>query len=217
MTGGLVTDTPTVRTRAETALLACGVAAAAVQIVSDVVAATRYSGYSYRDQTVSELSAIGAPTRDLLLVTGWIFEALICAFAVGVWRAAGHRTALRVTAVLLIVFAVNGFVWSFFPMQQRGSEMASTDVMHIVFAVVQVVTIVAFIVAGSGAGGPGFRVFSGVIAAAILLAGAIAGTQAPKIGEGGVTPWIGVIERVSFYGPSVWIVGLAVVLLRATR
>ncbi|GAB90366.1 hypothetical protein [Gordonia rhizosphera] len=78
---------------------------------------------------------------------------------------------------------------------------------------VQVVTIVAFIAAGSGADGPGFRAFSVVIAGAILAAG----SQASIIGEGGVTPWIGILERVSFYGASIWIVGLALVLLRTTR
>ncbi len=217
MTGGLDTKPPTMRSRVVTQLLMCGLAVAAVQIVADIVAAAVYSGYSYRDQSVSELSAIGAPTRGLLTLTGLVFGALVCAFAVGVWKVAPHRSALRVSAVLLIVFAVDGFVWSFFPMQQRGSEMAATDVMHLVFVVVQVVTILAFIIVGSGADGPGFRAFSVVLAGAILAAGAAAGSQASTIGEGGVTPWIGILERVSFYGPSIWIVGLAVVLLQTSR
>ena len=57
------------RNRLVTALLACGVVVAAVQIAGDVVAATLDPGYSYANQTVSELSAIGAP--PLLHVHRW--------------------------------------------------------------------------------------------------------------------------------------------------
>lgn len=200
-----------------TVLLACGIAVAVVQIAGDALAAASYPGYSYLNQAVSELSAIGAPTRTLLVVVGAVYEALVFAFAIGVWRTAGDKRSLRPTAVLLGLFAVNAFVWSFFPMQQRGSEMAATDVGHIVGAAVQVLTIVAFIAFGSGADRKWFRIFSVVMIAAILAAGAIAGSQAGRIAEGLSTPWLGSLERVSFYGPSIWILGLAVVLLKARR
>ena len=46
-------------------LLICGVVAAPFFILTDIVAATLvYPGYDYSAQQVSELSAIGAPSRD---------------------------------------------------------------------------------------------------------------------------------------------------------
>ena len=47
-------------------LLLCGILSSLVYIAADIFAARRYPGYRYTAQTVSELSAIGAPTRPLL-------------------------------------------------------------------------------------------------------------------------------------------------------
>jgi hypothetical protein len=68
-----------------TAGLACvlGIRSAAL-LVTDVIAALRWEGYSYRDQTVSELAAIGAPTRPLAVTLGLAGSALLVAFGVGV-------------------------------------------------------------------------------------------------------------------------------------
>lgn len=195
-------------------LLGCGVAVAVVQIAGDVIAAARYPGYSYAHMTVSELSAIGAPTRSFQSGVGVLFGLLVVAFAGGVWWMADGQRRLRSVAVLLGVFAVNGVVWGLFPMQPRGSAMAATDVAHIVGAVVQVATIVLFIAIGSGAAGRPFRRTSIAFIVAILAAGGLAGTQAGRIAAGDPTPYIGLIERVSFYGPSLWILLLAIVLLR---
>lgn len=200
-----------------TALLACGPLVAVVQIAGDVVAAARYPGYSYLHMTVSELSAIGAPTRPFQAAVGLVFDALVVAFAAGVWLVAGGRRGLKATAALLGLFALNGIVWGLFPMQQRGNEMAFTDFAHIAGAVVQVATIVLFIAFGSGADGRRFRIVSIAMIVAILLAGALAGTQAGQVAAGGATPYLGLIERVAFYGPGVWILLLAIELLRQGR
>jgi hypothetical protein len=49
------------------ALLVSGVLASLLYLGTDVLAALLYEGYSYTDQTVSELSAIGSPTRHLVV------------------------------------------------------------------------------------------------------------------------------------------------------
>jgi hypothetical protein len=48
-------------------LLVCGIVGAALYPISDIIAATRYPGFSSRDQAVSELFAIGAPTSALVV------------------------------------------------------------------------------------------------------------------------------------------------------
>ncbi len=62
-----------------------------------------------------------------------------------------------------------------------------------------------------------FRLFSIGLIVAILGAGAMAGTQAGRIAAGAPTPYVGLIERVSFHGPGVWILALAIDLLRQER
>jgi hypothetical protein len=57
-------------------------------------------------------------------------------------------------------------------------------------------------------------IFSILTIAAILIAGGANATQASRIAQGLSTPWVGLIERVSFYGPSLWVLTLAAVLLR---
>jgi hypothetical protein len=47
-------------------LLACGVLSSLLYVATDALGAMRREGYSYVSQTVSELSAIGAPTRPLV-------------------------------------------------------------------------------------------------------------------------------------------------------
>jgi hypothetical protein len=48
-------------------LLVCGILAALLYVGSDILAAMRWEGYSYTAQTVSELRAVGAPTRAFLV------------------------------------------------------------------------------------------------------------------------------------------------------
>lgn len=204
------------RERLITGLLWCGVLVAVVQILGDILAASMLRGYSYLHQSVSELSAIGASTRPITAGVGFVFELLVVAFSVGVWMVA-EKPSLKITAVILGIFAVNAIVWGFFPMQQRGSQMTFTDYAHIGGAVLQVLTIVLFIAFGSGADGTWFRVFSIVLIVAILAAGGVAGLQAGKIATGEATPWMGLTECISFYGPSVWMLVLSLELLRQHR
>jgi hypothetical protein len=63
-----VTEHVTLRT----ALLICGALAAIWWVLIDVFGSLRYPGYSYVDQTISELSAVGAPTRTFMMTVSGI-------------------------------------------------------------------------------------------------------------------------------------------------
>ena len=65
-------------------LLSCGIAAPLLYVATDILLAMRWEGYSYRDQTISELNAIGSPTRTLSIVLGIVGYAFVTAFGVGV-------------------------------------------------------------------------------------------------------------------------------------
>src|SRR5512135_2007831 len=70
--------------KAVKALLGCGIAyPVGYAVANDVIAASRYDGYSRMNQAVSELSATGAPTRRFLTATVPVFAALEVAYGVG--------------------------------------------------------------------------------------------------------------------------------------
>ncbi len=62
-------------------LVFAGIVMFALYILMDVVASVAYDGYSYKDQTISELSAIGAPTRTFWLIMGVFYQVLAFGFA----------------------------------------------------------------------------------------------------------------------------------------
>ncbi len=97
----------------------------------------------------------------------------------------------------------------------RGTGTLANDMMHIVFAAVQIIVMLLFIAFGAAAVRWGFRLYSIVTIVALLVFGALVSTQAPAIAAGQPTPWMGVIERVSVYTPILWVLVFATVLLRA--
>ena len=95
-------------------LLALGIVGPLFYVAADILLATRWEGYSYTDQTVSELFAIGAPTRPLAVLLMLTYGVLAIAFGLGVWESAGEKLALRVVAVGLIGKEVLGSVATLF-------------------------------------------------------------------------------------------------------
>src|SRR6266496_2405081 len=103
-------------------LLICGILSSLLYVGTDVLGAMRWEGYSYTAQAVSELSAIGAPTRPLVVPLFLTHGVLQIAFGLGVWMSAGRKRGLRITAGLLVGIGLVDLVASFFPMHLRGAE-----------------------------------------------------------------------------------------------
>jgi len=200
------------------ALLVCGIVSSLVYVGGEVLASTSREGYSYVNQAVSELAAIGASTRPWMLALFSVYNALVVLFAAGVWQAAGGKRTTKAAAVALVVYAVVGEVTQVFsPMNPRGSgAMTATDVGHIVLTAVEVLSIVAMIILASGAGGRGFRVFS-ILAIVVIMAGGISTGAVSQHMTAAVTstPWAGILERVNIYGTMLWVLVLGTTLLRA--
>jgi lysylphosphatidylglycerol synthetase-like protein (DUF2156 family) len=66
-------------------LLVCGILSSLLYVATDVIGTLLYEGYSYADNTWSELFAIGAPTRPLIAPYSIAATLLTAAFAVGLW------------------------------------------------------------------------------------------------------------------------------------
>src|SRR5687768_3829955 len=114
------------------AMLACGLVSMLLYAIMDIVGTMSWPGYDSRSQTISELSAIGAPTAELLAPLQTLYNIQLVLFGAGVWMAAAGRTKLRWCGGFIIALAALGIGWALFPMNLRGEERGLTDTMHLV-------------------------------------------------------------------------------------
>jgi hypothetical protein len=78
-------------------LLACGILSPVLYTGTDILASMSYPGYSYRDQAVSELFAIGAPSSALVVPLFTLSSIALALFAAGAWWCSAARArAVRV-------------------------------------------------------------------------------------------------------------------------
>ncbi|HEY7681662.1 MAG TPA: DUF998 domain-containing protein [Gemmatimonadales bacterium] len=196
------------------ALLVCGILSSLVYAGADVLGGIRYEGYGFTSQTISELAAIGAPSRPLVVPLSITYDVLVIAFGLGVWGSAGRKRPLRFTAGLLVGLGVIGFAAPFAPMHVRGAELTLTDTMHIVLTSVTVLLILLAIGFGAIAFGKRFRLYSIGTILILLVFGTLAGLDGPRLAANLPTPWMGVYERINIYGYLLWVVVLAITLWR---
>lgn len=192
-------------------LLACGILSSLLYVAMNIIAAALYEGYSSASQTVSELSAIGAPTRSLWILLGAGYTLLVAAFGVGVWLSAGRNRSLRVVGGLMIAHGIIGLFWP--PMHLRGAEPTLTDTLHIIFTVATILLMTLAIVYGAAALDKRFRLYSVATLVILVAFGALTGLEAPGVAANLPTPWIGVWERINIGVYLLWVVALAVALL----
>jgi hypothetical protein len=193
-------------------LLGCGIAASLVYIGMQVFVPMQWEGYSVASQTVSELSAIDAPTRGLWVFLGGIYTVLFTAFGWGVAESAEGNRRLRATGILLVLQGLLNLHWP--PMHLRGAGLTLTDTLHIVWTVAAVVLMTLTMAFAAGAFGRRFRNFTIATLAVLIVFGMLTGVDGPRVAANLPTPWIGVWERISMAAFFVWMTVLAVLLLR---
>jgi hypothetical protein len=198
-------------------LLICGILSSLLYVGTDILGGMLWEGYSFTSQFVSELSAIGAPSRPLVVPLFIIYDVLFFAFGWGVWGLAGQKRALRFIGGLLVGMGVINFVAVFFPMHLRGAEVTFTDIMHATLAGVTVLFILLMLGFGATAFGKWFRLYSIGTLLTLLVIGAFPWLGGAQLVVQQPTPWAGVTERIMIYGYLLWVVVLAIVLLRAEK
>ena len=196
-------------------LLLCGIASSLLYAVADALVGMQWQSYSFRDQVISELGAIGSPSRPLFSILLVAVYLLIIAFGVGVWQSAGDRRKLRVVAGLLTGLGVLALtVGQFVPMRPRGTEQGLTGALHLIEGAVAMFMVLVAMGCASTIFGRRFRFYTLVTIVLVLIFGAWTGADAPRIEAGLATPWAGVKERIFWYAYQLWFAVLALTLLR---
>jgi hypothetical protein len=197
-------------------LLACGIVSSL--LYAAMIWAIRYEGYSVISQVPSELTAVGAPTQALWARLGWIYTMLVTAFGWGLWKSSRRNGALRIVSGLILAYASLGLLWPFAAMHQREVLAAGggtfSDTMHVVLGGVTVFLMFLAIGTGAVAVGNWFRLYSIASIVVLLAFGALTFFEAPRLGAGLPTPWIGLWERINISVFLLWVVVLATVLWR---
>jgi hypothetical protein len=180
-----------------------------------IVVPLAWPAYSSASQTVSELSAIEAPTRALWVPLGTVWTILYGAFGWGVLRSAESSRMLRLAGCSILGGALLGIFWP--PMHLREVLAAGggtlTDTLHLVWTGANaLLTLLAMGFAAAALGG-GFRIYSLASMAVLVPAGVMTSLDAPQVQANLPTPWIGVWERVNIAAWLLWVAALSVVLL----
>ena len=180
-----------------------------------------YEGYSSISQTVSELSAINAPTRTIWVVIGFLYTLLVAGFGLGLWQSAAGNRSLRITGILLLIYGIIGLGWPLAPMHQREVLAAGggtlSDTLHIVFSIVTVALMLVAMGFGAVAFDKRFRFYSFVTIVILLAFGYLTSMDGPRIAANLPTPWIGVWERILIGVFLIWIVVLSIIVLRKEK
>jgi hypothetical protein len=194
-------------------LLLCGLVSSVLYVGMNVIAAALYPGYSSASQTVSELSAIDAPTRPLWVSLAILYSLLIISFGFELRRSSNGR--LRIVGLLFILNGFLGFFWP--PMHQRQVLAAGggtlSDTLHIAFTVVTVPLMILIIGFGAAALQRPFKIFSNMTLGLLITFGILTAIDSPHISSNLPTPWIGIWERINIGVYLIWVAVLSIQLL----
>lgn len=196
-------------------MLFCGILSPLLYVVMNIFIPMQWTEYNISSQTVSELSAIDAPTRPVWVPLGILYALLFAAFGVGVWQVANNKKGLRILGAILFINGCLSFFWP--PMHQREVLAAGgatfTDTMHIIFSIATVFLFVSSLVIAAAAFGKAFRVYSVITLLVLIVFGILTGVQAPNMEADLPTPLMGVWERINIGIYMLWMVVLAIKLL----
>lgn len=194
-----------------------GAASAVIYLAHVVVGGLLWPEYSQISNTISELTADGAPNASLLRVFTTVYGVLAVVFAVSLllaFRALKVRRAARIGAVLLIIMEVASFVgYGLFPLS-GSTEMNVQNIGHIAVTVIVVLTTVTcgFFIGAGLLKTEGFKklgVFM-LVCASVMVA---AGLMSPVTFATG-WPVGGLVERFNIFTLQLWIFVLSVSVFR---
>ena len=190
-------------------LLVSGILAPLVYLATDRIAGALLKGYSFSAGSMSELGAAGSPVRPLVVALSLISSALMIAFGIGAWQAAGSAILARLVAVFILGNTVFGLIATLFFPNHYGvrPEFATPEVLVMALSVLCSVLAIIF---GALAFPGWFRVLSIAIPAAFVL---LAILRFATASTSGATVLIGVQERTMSYTFQAWTIALAIELL----
>jgi len=195
-------------------LFLSGMLSSLVFISADLISATSWKGYSYCSQVISELMAINAVPRPVAVPLFVVCDILVLTFGSSLLIFTTERR-LRLAGGFIIGAGITSLITTlFFPMHLRTEAATISDTIHIIFTGVTTVLMLLAIVAAAAVYGKRFRYYSIFTIMILLIFGALAGLDVPRIADGQPTPWLGLTERVTIGAYVLWVAVLSIRLSR---
>jgi hypothetical protein len=189
-------------------LLFCGILSSLWYVFMNLFVPLHYPGYSSSSLTVSELSAIGAPTRILWILLGTLYPLLYAAYGWGVFKISGQRTKLKILAALIIGYSIMNLYWP--PMHSREAIAAGakslSDTLHIAWTIATVLLFICTMGVGAAAFGKRIRIYTIISMMLLLLFGILTTTQTQHLEANLPTPLMGFWERLNQYIYFLWVI-----------
>lgn len=136
-------------------------------------------------------------------------------------KAAKSNHSLRMTGILMLMYGVVSLGWPFAPMHLREVLAAGgatvSDTLHLALAGVTVLLMLLAMGFGAAAFGKPFRNYSITSMVILLIFGILTSTDAPQIEANLPTPMIGVWERINIGDYLLWVIVLAIVLIKEEK
>lgn len=188
-----------------------GVLSAVVYWAHVILGGILWPEYNHVTQTISELTADGAPNAGLLRILTTVYGLLAMLFAVSLFffaRERKMRKTVKTGAALLIVMeAVSFFGYMIFPL--NGGTMMQNSGHLVVTAVVVLCTIACGFLIGIGfKKTEGFKK-TGVFILVCAVIMVISGGFSPVAMANGL-PFGGIVERINIFALQLWIAVLSV-------
>uniref|UniRef100_A0A2A4Z9T4 DUF998 domain-containing protein n=1 Tax=OCS116 cluster bacterium TaxID=2030921 RepID=A0A2A4Z9T4_9PROT len=128
--------------------LLSGMISTIIYLLHVVVGGALWGGYSHMEQSISDLTSVGAPNKTLLSVMTNVYGILALIFALVLYRLIKQHDfkLLRIGLLLLVVMEAVSFVgYMLFPLESSGIEQFSfQNVMHIIVTIIVVVATISF-------------------------------------------------------------------------
>lgn len=198
------------------ALLTCGILSSLWYVGINLFVPMHYEGYNMVTLTVSELSAIDAPTRIVWVLLALLYPLLLLFFGWGVLNSGAGDRRLNIAGSLIIAYSIMNFYWP--PMHQREAIAAGggtlTDTLHIIWAMMTLLFNLLLMWFGAAALGKRFRLYTITTWVIFIVFGTLTFMESPHIEANLPTPHIGLWERINISTFLVWIVVFAISLLR---
>lgn len=205
--------------KARNALLICGILSSLWYVAINIFVPLMYEGYRMSSVTVSELSAIGAPTRILWVLLVLPYPLLFAAFGWGVRQSAESSRPLYIAGTIILIYSILNFYWP--PMHTREVIAAGggtlTDTLHIVWALMSNLFMLCLMGFGAVALGKRFRLYTIATWAVFIVFGVLTWMESPGIAKGLPTPKIGAWERINIGAFMLWVVVFAIMLLQKEK
>ncbi len=205
------------RVRMKKILLVCGIFSSLFYVAINIFVPLQDPQYSWTSQAVSELSAIGAATRQSWVAWSFLYTFLVMAFGYGVWLSGAGVRSIRIVGVLILIYGSLGFGWPFVPMHTRevlaSGGSTSSDTWHIIFSLVTIVIMMFVIGFGCASQGKLFRFYSILTIFLFILFGNLTWLEAGNMEANLATPMLGIWERINIGLFLIWVVVFASVLL----